>query len=90
MWQLYEGGGISKIKSMNKFNNGLLTCSICDSDLVPEGKDGALLKTKCPNCGITSGEMNPSYAAQESISPVQKESKVEVYHIRRAPASVTG
>jgi hypothetical protein len=69
------------VQQMAKFETGLLSCSICDSDLELVGKQGAILRTRCPSCGMTSNDLNETYLAAES--------KVEVYYHRgKAPASI--
>lgn len=64
-----------------KFDAELLNCSICDSDLELVGKQGAILQTRCPSCGMTSNDLSESHLVEES--------KVEVYYHRgKAPTSV--
>lgn len=66
---------------MNNRETCFLTCTFCEAELDFFGKDGAILKTKCPGCGITSDSLSESYLAAEPAD------NVEVYHIRKAPAS---
>jgi hypothetical protein len=66
---------------MANLETGLLSCSICDSDLELIGKQGAILQTICYRCGMTSNDLNETYLAEEN--------KVEVYYNRsKAPASI--
>ena len=61
------------------FEPGLLCCSICDGDLEVSGKAGAILQTRCHNCGITS----------DDLVETQDSHQVEVYYKNnKAPANV--
>jgi hypothetical protein len=64
---------------MQSTQNKLLSCSICGSELDFHGKDGAILRTKCPGCGISSDSMIDIHA--------QRNKNVEVYYRGRAPMS---
>jgi hypothetical protein len=67
---------------MDNQEDSFLTCSFCEAELELLGKDGAILITKCPGCGMTSDILSDSYLAAEPAD------QVEVYHIRgKAPAS---
>jgi transcription elongation factor Elf1 len=46
-------------KRRKKMTKGFLTCSICGSDVIVSGKDGAIILTECPNCGMNSNSMVP-------------------------------
>jgi hypothetical protein len=64
---------------MGKYMSGLLSCSLCGSDNVEfKGKEGAILKTKCHACGITSDTLTSEY--------LNNNPEPEVYY-EKAPAS---
>lgn len=68
---------------MGKYESGLLSCSFCGEDVEFYGKDGAILQTKCPSCGMTSDMLSDKYLDQEN------QQQVEVYYNRKAPVSTT-
>jgi uncharacterized Zn finger protein len=59
--------------------DGLLKCSACDFDLELLGKQGAVLKTKCHNCGATHADLDLDERAEPSQG-------VQVYY-RKAPSN---
>ena len=70
--------GYSTMQSAH--NKGLLSCSICGSELDFHGNDGAILRTKCSGCGISSDSMI-------DVNAPQRNKKIEVYYRGRAPMS---
>ena len=65
---------------MPSYSQGLLSCSICGNELEFRGKNGAILNTKCPNCGISSDSL------VDNVS--QRSREIKVYYRGKTPASV--
>ena len=68
-------------------SKGLLSCSICGGDLELSGKSGAILRTKCQDCGTSSDSL---IAAHEfCFDNIHQHSReIQIYYKGRAPVSI--
>lgn len=82
--QAKVSGTFQRKDSMQYFTPGLLTCSVCDSDLVLRGKCGAVLRTECPSCGLSSDSFQDVLTANMD----DNKTRVEVYHLHNEPREV--
>lgn len=64
---------------------GLLNCSVCDCDLLIQGKIGAMIKTVCPCCDLSSDLFSNVLLDNvgQNKTPEAEESEVEIYHLRK-------
>jgi len=67
-------------------SKGLLSCSICGGDLESSGNSGAILRTKCQDCGTSSDSMISAYGFCFDAENIPKQSReIQVYYKGKAP-----